>query len=511
MTAAFGDAAHPAAGKPDHVHVAIIGAGFGGIGTGIRLRQAGIRDFAIFERADSPGGTWFANTYPGAQCDIPSTLYSFSFAPNPNWSRLYPLQSEILAYLRRCVTDAGLVGHLRLAHDVLSAVWDDDVHVWRLRTSRGPWTADVLIAATGPFSEPSVPELPGLGSFTGTTFHSAAWNHDVDLHGRRVAVIGTGASAVQFVPHLQPQVAHLALFQRTPTWILPHPDRPLGPSVRKVFRRIPAAQRLSRSVLNLAHEALVPGLVHHPALLRPLAALARRHLRRQVPDATLRQALTPGYAFGCKRATFSNTFYPALTRQNVSVVSSPIERVTAHGIRTADGVDHAVDTIVFGTGFKLTAGEGFRRIVGRHGRSIADCWGSGEPSAYLGTTIAGFPNLFLVLGPNSVVYTSQVVTIEAQIDYILAALRTMRAARLRSIEVKASAQRDFVDDVDRKLARSVWNTGGCRSYYLSPSGRNFTFWPGSVGSFRRRTRSPDLADYHTAPVVPRATKPAVAP
>jgi cation diffusion facilitator CzcD-associated flavoprotein CzcO len=491
-----------------HVRVAVIGAGFGGIGTGIRLRQAGVTDFVILERAGSPGGTWFANTYPGAQCDIPSILYSFSFAPNPHWTRLYPRQAEILDYLRNCVARFGLTEHVRLGHELQSATWDGIDHLWRLQTSHGPWTADVLVAATGPFSEPSIPDLPGLESFAGTTFHSAAWDHGSDLRGRRVAVVGTGASAVQFVPHLQSRAAHLTVFQRTPTWILPHPNRPVGPHVRRLFRHVPGAQRLSRSLLNLAHESLVPGLVHQPALLRPLTGLARRHLRRQVADPALRRALTPGYAFGCKRPTFSNDFYPALSAPNVSVVTSPIERVTPRGIRTADGVDHPLDAIVFGTGFKLAANAGFRRIVGRHGRSLAETWSDGDMTAYLGTTVAGFPNFFMVLGPNSVVYTSQVVTIEAQVDYILAALRTMQARGLRSLEVTASAQRDFVDHVDRRLAGSVWNTGGCRSYYLSPSGRNFTFWPGSVAAFRRRMRALDLTHYD---VVPRSRATAAVP
>ncbi|MFD6856266.1 flavin-containing monooxygenase [Rhodococcus sp. NPDC060090] len=484
-----------------HLRVAIIGAGFGGLGAAIRLQQDGIDDFAVFERAETLGGTWQANTYPGAQCDIPSILYSFSFAPKPDWSRLYPLQEEIQQYLEDCADKHHLRPHLHLGTEVVEAAWNDAAKHWRVETDRGTYTADILVAAMGPFSEPSVPNLPGLDSFDGATYHSADWNHEHDVAGRRVAVVGTGASAVQFIPRLQPQVEHMTVFQRTPTWILPHPDRPVAPRVQRLFAKVPATQRAARKALDLVQEALVPGLVYRPGLLSGAAALGRWHLRRQVQNPELVDKLTPTYAFGCKRPTFSNKYYPALAAQNVDVVTSGIDHVEHDAVVTTDGVRHEVDTIVFGTGFKLTGNSGFSRLRGRDGRLLAEQWAGGEMTAYLGTTIENFPNLFMLLGPNSVVYTSQVVTIETQIDYLMAGLDAMHSHGIDSVEVRAEVQQDFVEDTDRRLAGSVWNSGGCSSYYLSPSGRNFTFWPGFNASFRRRMSRFDLADYRLGKVL----------
>ncbi|MFW0797273.1 NAD(P)/FAD-dependent oxidoreductase [Gordonia sp. CPCC 205515] len=484
---------------PTHVGVAIAGGGFGGVGAAIQLTRNGIDDYLLFERATELGGTWQANTYPGAQCDIPSALYSFSFAPNPEWTRLYPLQEEIKSYIERCADDYDVPAHTRLGTDVRSADWDELAQVWRIVTvdrtgTERSWTATFLLLATGPFSEPSVPDLPGLSEFGGRIFHSAEWDHDYDLAGKSVAVIGTGASAVQFVPQIQPKVQALRLFQRTPTWILPHPDQPIAPALQDAFRRIPWAQRAMRGSFALVQEMMVPGLVREPALLKPMAAAGRHHLRRQVTDPELRAKLTPTYEFGCKRPTFSNTYYPALTASNAEVITDSIERVTATGIVTADGAEHAVDAIIFGTGFKLTANEGFGRIRGTDGRSLAEVW-AGEMRAYLGTMVTGFPNMFMMLGPNSVVYTSQVVTIEAQLDFVIDALKTMGRRWIRSIDVTPTAQQAFVDEVDKGLTSSVWNTGGCSSYYLSGSGRNFTFWPGFVFTMRHRMRRIRLSDF----------------
>lgn len=486
-----------------HVQTAIVGSGFGGIGAAIRLKQSGDTDFVVFERAREIGGTWQVNTYPGAQCDIPSALYSFSFAPNPDWTRLYPLQSELKAYIERCVDDAGVRGNILLGHDVTSAEWDDVAQVWKIAAGGRTFTATFLVGATGPFSEPSLPELPGIEEFEGPSFHSAEWNHGVDLTGKRVGVVGTGASSVQFVPRIQPKVSKLVLFQRTPTWIIPHPDRPVGPSVRALFRRVPVVQRAFRTLLGLVQEMMVPGLVYRPAILEPAAAVGRWHLRRQVVDPVLRDKLTPTYAFGCKRPTFSNAYYPALAAANAEVETSAIARVTRTGIETADGTVHELDAIVYGTGFKLAGHPGLTRIRGKDGRSLADVWEGGEMKAYLGTVVSGFPNFFMILGPNSVVYTSQVVTIEAQVGYILDAIRQMRERGIRSIEVSERTQQRFADDVDRGLEHSVWNTGGCKSYYLSPSGRNVTFWPGFVFTFERRMRHARLEEF----VVRYATTP----
>ncbi|NKQ54711.1 NAD(P)/FAD-dependent oxidoreductase [Amycolatopsis sp. K13G38] len=481
--------------QPRRVRVAIIGAGFGGLGTAIGLKRAGIDDFVVLERAGEVGGTWQVNTYPGAQCDIPSILYSFSFAPNPRWSRLYPYQPEIADYLRRCAEDFGIVPHLRLRHEVLDARWDQARARWRIRTDRGTWEARVLVGAIGPFSEPSVPDMPGLDRFGGATFHSSAWDHDQDLDGSRIAVIGTGASAVQIIPRLQPKAGRLTVFQRTPTWIMPHPDRRVSGLPKRLLDQVPAALRAARTGLDLVQEALVPGLVYRPWLLKGMEAVARAHLHRQVRDPGLRAKLTPSYAFGCKRPTFSNAYYPALAAPNTDVVTSPIREIREKGIVTEDGTEHEVDAIVFSTGFKMTDHPGYRRFHGTGGRSLAEMW-NGGPRAYLGTTVAGFPNFFLLLGPNSVVYTSQVVTIEAQVAYIVSCLKEMDHGDLAALEVREEAQRDFVRWVDRGLRGSVWNTGGCRSYYLDETGRNFTFYPGFNRRFRARTRRVDLADYH---------------
>lgn len=479
-----------------HLRIAIVGGGFGGIGTAMRLKSAGIDDFAVFERAEELGGTWQANTYPGAQCDIPSVLYSFSFAPNPEWTRLYPLQQEIKDYLEACADEGGVSPHLHLGTELEDASWDDERQYWRLVTTSGVFTADILVAATGPFSEPAVPSLPGLDSFEGSTYHSAEWVHDdATVSGRRVAVVGTGASAVQFIPRLQPKAEHLTVFQRTPTWIMPHPDRPLGRRTKALFARVPQSQRWFRSALNVVFEAMTAGMVFQPVVLRAGAAIGRWHLRRQVPDRTLRAALTPSYSFGCKRPTFSNSYYPALASENVDVVTSGIDHVVPDGVVTVDGRHHPVDTLVFGTGFNITGNSAFARLHGRDGRSLSEQWRGDDMSTFRGTTIANFPNMFMMLGPNSVVYTSQVVTIESQIDYLLGALEAMESAGAASIEVRADVQKGFVDYTDDRLQGSVWNSGGCSSYYLSGAGRNFTFWPGLNASFRRRMSRFDLSDY----------------
>ncbi len=492
---------HEPAGR--HVRVAIIGAGFGGVGAAMRLKERGVEDFVVIERDEEIGGTWQVNTYPGAQCDIPSILYSFSFAPNPRWTRLYPLQEEIKDYLDACADDSGLRPHLRMGTEVVDARWDDAAQHWWIDTTDGVLTADILVAAMGPFSEPAVPRLPGLDTFEGDTYHSAQWNHDTStLDGRRVAVIGTGASAVQFIPRIQPAAETLTVFQRTPTWIMPHPDRPLGPAVRRLFSTVPAAQRGTRALLNIAFETMTYGLVHRPKSMRLGAAIGRWHLRRQVDDPGLREALTPHYSFGCKRPTFSNAYYPALAAPNADVVTSGIERIDRDAIVTADGRRHPVDTIIFGTGFNITGNSAFSRLRGRDGRTLADQWSEDDQSTYLGTTIRNFPNMVMILGPNSVVYTSQVVTIESQVDHLLAALDVLEETGATSFEVRADTQADFVESTDRKLAGSVWNVGGCSSYYLSASGRNFTFWPGLNASFRRRMRRFDAADYRLRTVTP---------
>jgi cation diffusion facilitator CzcD-associated flavoprotein CzcO len=476
-----------------HTRIAIIGAGFGGLGAAIRLRQRGHDDFVVFERADELGGTWRENSYPGCACDVPSQVYSFSFALNPDWTSTYSPQSEIWAYLRACADRFGVRPAIRFGTEVHRADWDDAESRWRIVTSGGEWTADVLIAAGGPLNEPVIPKLPGLETFRGEAFHSARWNHDADLAGRRVAVIGTGASAVQIVPAIQPEVAALTLFQRTPAWVMPRGERPLRAWEHRVYRRIPLFQRLMRTLVYWQTEATVLAFLR-PALMRLAERAARANLRRGVPDPELRAKLTPDYLMGCKRVLKSDDYYPALTRDNVAVVTDPIAEVRPHGVVTRDGTEHPADVIVFGTGFRVTDLPIAERIRGRDGRSLAEHW-QGSPQAFRGTTVAGFPNLFLLLGPNTGLgHNSVVLMIESQIAYVLAALQRMRRTGAKVLEPRPEAQAGFVAALDKRMARTVWSTG-CRSWYIDATGRNSTLWPGSTWAYRLRMRRFDPASY----------------
>jgi cation diffusion facilitator CzcD-associated flavoprotein CzcO len=492
-----------------HLRVAVIGAGFGGLGAAIRLSQEGIDDFLVFERADDLGGTWRDNSYPGCACDVPSHLYSFSFAPNPHWTRSFSPQAEIWAYLRDCARRFGILPHLRLGHHVHQTIWDEGRQHWRVETNRGAWTADVVIAAPGPLSEPKIPNLPGLDSFQGTAFHSARWDHGHDLTGRQVAVIGTGASAVQFVPEIQPRVGRLRIFQRSAPWIWPRRDRTLSGTERWLFRTMPATQRLARSSIWLLREGWTTGFLH-PGIMRWSQRRAVRHLRRSVPDPQLRARLTPDYTFGCKRVLLSNDYLPALTRENVELVSAGIREVRPHGILTDDGVEHPADTIIFGTGFHVTDSPVGELARGRDGRTLGEVW-QGSPKAHLGVTVAGFPNLFLLLGPNTGLgSTSIVLMVEAQVEYVLRALEFMRSAGVATVEPRPEAQQAFVAELDARMRPTVWSVGGCQSWYYDRTGRNSALWPGYTFDYRHRLRRFDPALHLLAPPRP-AERPAGAP
>jgi cation diffusion facilitator CzcD-associated flavoprotein CzcO len=484
---------------PRHVRVGIIGAGFGGLGTAIRLAQQGDDDFLIFERAADVGGTWWANTYPGCQCDIPSHLYSFSFAPNPNWSRTYPKQPEIRDYLRATAEKFGIYDRIRFESPITSAEWDDDGDVWRLQTPKGAYTADVLVAAPGPLSAPSIPQLPGLDTFEGTVFHTATWNHDHDLTGRRVAVIGTGASAIQAVPEIQKVVEHLDVVQRTPPWVVPHRDRPITRAERVLYNRLPALQRLVRTSVYFARELLVPGLVYRPQIMKAVEKLARRHIAEQVPDAELRRRVTPEYAIGCKRILPSNKWYPALGAANVELVTDTISEIVPNGYVTADGRRHEVDTIIFATGFHVTDIPLANIVAGREGRRLSDVW-QRSPQAYRGTAVAGFPNLFLLVGPNvGLGHNSIVFMIEAQINYVMDALAQMRRRGAGTVEVRRDALESYNARLQSRMGRTVWNSGGCSSWYIDAEGRNTTIWPDFTFRFWNETREFDAAAYELAP------------
>jgi cation diffusion facilitator CzcD-associated flavoprotein CzcO len=460
-----------------HVKVGILGAGFGGLGTAIRLKQEGTDDFVIWERHEDVGGTWWANSYPGCQCDVPSHLYSFSFAPNPGWTRTYPLQPELRDYLRGCVERFGLRDRLRLGCEVTGAEWDEDASLWRVETNEGEYTAEALVVALGPLSEPSIPDLPGLADFEGDVFHTGAWDHDVDLTGKRVAVVGTGASAIQVVPRIQPVVDSLTVFQRTPPWVVPHGDRPIRPRERALYRRFPALQRLARGGIYCMRELLVPGLAYEPRIMGIVERIARKHLEQQVPDPELRRRLTPDYAIGCKRILPSNTWYGAITQPNTEVVTSGVGSVRPGAVVSTAGDVRDVDAIIFATGFYVTDIPVAARVRGVGGTRLSDVW-DGSPQAYRGTTVAGFPNFFLLVGPNTGLgHNSIVFMIEAQLAYVLDALRTLRGTGVRRLEVRKEAQDAYNERVQQRLARTVWNTGGCTSWYIDRKGRNSTIWP----------------------------------
>jgi cation diffusion facilitator CzcD-associated flavoprotein CzcO len=471
-----------------HHHVIIVGTGFSGLGMAIRLRRHGITDFVLLERAGEVGGTWRDNSYPGCACDVPSHLYSFSFALNPGWSRSFSSRQEIWDYLRHCADSYGVRPHIRFHHEVLDAAWDHTRHRWTVRTSRGELTSDVLVTGTGPLSDPAIPDIPGLDSFRGKVFHSAQWEHDHDLHDRRVAVVGTGASAIQFVPRIQPQVAALTLFQRTPPWILPRNDRENREFERKLYRAVPGLQRLARAGIYWGRELSVLGFTNNPRLLKVAELIARRHLRRQVPDPVLRARLTPGYAIGCKRILISDDYLPALTQPNVHLVESGLAEVGENWVRAADGTRSDVDTIIFGTGFRVTDMPIASRIRGRDGRTLAEAWSAGA-QAHRGTTVAGFPNLFMLVGPNTGLgHTSMIHMIESQVAYTADALRYLRRTGAGAVEVRPQAQAAYNDELQSRMEGTVWTAGGCASWYLDAQGRNVTLWPGFTWRFRLATR-----------------------
>jgi cation diffusion facilitator CzcD-associated flavoprotein CzcO len=485
-----------AAAVDRRVRIAIIGTGFAGLGAAIRLLDDGTEDFVLFEQAADVGGTWRDNTYPGCQCDVPSHLYSFSFAQHPEWSRTYALQSEIQDYLRACADRHGVRERIRFNHTVTDARWDDDLRCWVVTTDHGTWLADVLVTGHGGLSAPAIPDIPGLDKFGGAVFHTAAWDHGHVLAGERVAVIGTGSSAIQVVPEIQPEVARLHVFQRTPPWVLPHTDRPVTRAERWVYRRFPAAQRAMRALVYWSRELYFPAFARKSWLTDQVRRLATTHLHRQVAEPDLRARLTPDYEPGCKRLLLSNSYFPALTAPNAELVTHPITEITATSIVTADRRERPVDTIVLGTGFQVTDHPMLDVIHGRDGRSLAKVWAESGMRAYLGTTVAGFPNLFMLAGPNTGIgHTSLVFMIEAQLDYVLGALARMRRRGLASVEVRPEVLDAYNDALQDRMRDTVWSAGGCASWYLDAAGRNTTLWPDFTWKFRRRTRRFDIERY----------------
>jgi cation diffusion facilitator CzcD-associated flavoprotein CzcO len=494
-------------GVPSHANVVIVGSGFSGLALATELKRAGRDDFVVLERANDVAGTWRDNTYPGCACDVPSHLYSFGFAPNPDWSSTFSPQPEIYAYIRRVAEEQGLMPHIRLGIEVEEAEWIEEQLVWRLRTSGGEMTASAIANAAGPLSEPSVPDIPRLHDFKGTLFHSATWDHDHDLTGERVAVIGTGASAIQFVPQIQPDVAQLHLFQRTPPWIMPRPDRPLTKFEKRLYRRFPKAQIAMRDAIYWGRELFAIPMLHHQ-LSRVIEFLGKRHLGRQVKDPELRAKVTPDYSPGCKRILVSNDYLPSLSKPNVEVVTDGIAEIRSHSIVDQAGIEREVDTIILGTGFHVTDLPIAERVRGRDGRTLAEHWG-GTLQALRGTTVAGFPNLFFVLGPNTGLgHTSVVLMAEAQAGYIRQALEHVERAGVGAVEPRREAQDAWNAQIQRKSAGTVWLNGGCHSWYIDRNGKNSTLWPDHTFRFFSALKRFDPAEYRVVPAAVPAPEPA---
>jgi len=476
--------------------VAIVGGGFGGIGAAVMLAREGYEDVTVFERGDRIGGVWHFNTYPGLACDVPSHLYEFSFAPNPHWSRRYAPGPEIQAYMEEVARRHGVLERVRLGTEVKRATFDHESSSWTLDTSAGTHRADVVIAACGQLSVPSIPAIPGLDEFAGPAFHTARWRHDVELEGKRVAVVGTGCSSIQAVPAIQPQVAGLDVYQRSPGWTLPKMDYAYGPRAQRLFGRVPALQRLDRALTFAFMELATGAITHQRWLAPPFRALARRQLK-QIDDPELRAKVTPRDEIGCKRMMLTDDWYAALTQPNVELITDRIAQIAPDGVRTADGTERPADVLIFGTGFESHAFVAPMEVVGRDRRTLEQAW-SGVPKAYLGITVPGFPNLFLLYGPNTNGGAGSVIyTIECAMGHVSAAIRGLERARARTIEVLPAAAADFDRELRQALAGTVWHTG-CTSWYVDEHGNNPNQWPWLWTTYRRRTERLEPAAYSLA-------------
>jgi len=510
-----------------NTQIAIIGTGFSGLGMAIKLKEAGYNDFVILEQSDDIGGTWHQNHYPGCACDVQSALYSFSFEQNPDWSRMYAQQHEIKAYLKHCAEKYGLMKHIRLNTHVAGARFDERTQTWKLETcdSARLWAyrqerglnpgdrldrkdeklpefsalaADILVSGMGGLSTPAYPDIKGIETFTGKRFHSQNWDHDYDLRGKRVAVIGTGASAIQFVPEVAKVAARVDLYQRTPPWIMPKPDRAIRPVEKRLFRMLPQALNAFRQSIYWTLEARVLGFVGNPRILKLGELQARRHIRNQIPDRELRKKVTPDFHFGCKRVLISNNYYPALAQDHVDVLTDGIREVRGSVVVDGSGDEREVDCIIDGTGFRAQDPIPAGMIYGRNGQDLLDAWQDGA-EAYKGTTVSGFPNFFMLMGPNTGLgHSSMVYMIESQIQYVLDALKKMDRHGWKSVEVKEDALGKYNASIHAKLGDSVWQTG-CKSWYVNENGKNTTLWPGFTWQFRQQTKRFDAGQYLCEP------------
>ncbi|MFD2177515.1 flavin-containing monooxygenase [Veronia pacifica] len=471
----------------------IIGSGISGVGAAIRMLDKGMSDFVILEKFEDIGGTWRDNTYPGCECDVPSALYSYSFEPNPRWSQVFAGQKEIFDYVKATAEKYNVIPKIRFGVEVHKGQWNEEESLWHVKTSKGLYKARKVVSCVGYLHEPIIPDLPGLSDFEGEVFHSARWRHDLDLTGKRVAVIGTGASAIQFVPKIQPQAKELYVFQRSPQWLLP-----------KINLRIPAfAQKLlSVKPVHSAFRAMLYGGMElfgvgfrHPWIMRQIQRLGKFHIKRQIKDPELQKKVTPNYILGCKRVLLSNSYYPALAQDNVDVMATGVKEIRGNTVVGENGEQCEVDVIIFGTGFYVSDIPVADKITGASGLTLADIW-KGSPEAYLGTTCHDFPNCFVILGPNLAIgHNSAFIIIEAQLNYVIGALEEMRRRNVDRLEVNAKAQREYNQRVQRDLKGTVWNTGGCTSYYLDVNGKNSVGFPWSTLKLKELLQHFDTQSY----------------
>ena len=483
--------------------VAIVGAGFGGVGAAVLLARAGYRDVTLFERGERVGGVWHHNTYPGAACDVPSHLYEFSFAPNPRWTRRYAPQQEIQAYVEDVARRHGVLERVRTGTEVTAAAWDEERARWLLQTSAGEHEADVLVTACGQLTVPKMPPIEGLDTFRGPAFHTARWDHDVELAGRRVAIVGTGCSAIQVAPAIQPRVAQLDIYQRSPGWTFPKMDYAYSERAKRAFERFPALQRLDRAATFAFMELGAAAMTGKRWMLPPFRALGRSQINRAIDDPALRARVTPADELGCKRVMLTDEWYPTLTRPNVELVTDRIDSVTPSGIRTSDGRERAADVLVLATGFESHGFVAPMQISGRGGVSLSEAW-TPTPRAYLGMSVPRFPNMFLLYGPNTNGGTGSVIyTIEAGAAHVISALDELARSRTDRIEVRASAADRFDGELRAALRDTVWHTG-CTSWYVDENGNDPSQWPWLWSTYRRRTAQVDRTAYEVGRPAPVA-------
>ncbi|MBJ9951621.1 MULTISPECIES: NAD(P)/FAD-dependent oxidoreductase [unclassified Acinetobacter] len=481
--------------QPVHIYdTIVVGAGISGIAAAYQMNQVGYHDYVVLEKASRVGGTWRDNNYPGCGCDVPSALYSFSFSPSHKWSHLFAKQPEILSYLEEVVEKYDLGEKIEFNNELISAKWDEVQHIWHLETSKAQYQAKTVIFTTGPITEPSMPKLKGIETFKGEMFHSARWNHECDLTGKRVAVIGTGASAIQFIPQVQPLAKQLIVFQRTAPWVLPKADMELNETAKGIISRFPVIQQTWRNSIAQILNGINFGL-RNPKVLKPVNFLSKQLLRLQIKDEKLRKDVTPNFTIGCKRLLFANNYYPALQQDNVTLIPHGLVEIDGNTVIAANGERHEVDVIIWGTGFEVSHPPIGKRVYDANGQVLAERWKNSSPEAYLGASIEHVPNAFLVLGPNILVYDSFIGIAEAQVGYIVDGLLKMRDQKFTRFEIKGDVITQHNRRLQKHLKTTVFNAGGCKSYYLDENGRNFAAWPWSLQELRNQLKQLDLNHY----------------